>query len=192
MGVSRHPDAAVEALARGAGVIGLDLSGDAISRFGVYLNTLLHWRARLSLTGASTASVVVGRHVLDSLQVVRLIESGARVADLGSGAGFPGIPVAIMCPRSAVSLIEARRKRANFLREVVRSTDLRNVEVIEGRAEALAPRCHGSFRIVASRAVWSLSEFLSIASPLLEIGGLAIAMKGPKGIGDSAGIGEDW
>src|SRR6266849_3926428 len=92
MGVSRE---AVAALAQGAHGVGIDLSGKALSRFEIYLKTLLQWRERLSLTSAATAGALVSRHVLDSLSLMQFIRPGERVGDLGSGAGFPGIPVAI-------------------------------------------------------------------------------------------------
>lgn len=174
------PAAPVAALVRGAAVLGIALSNTAISRFQLYIETLLLWRSRLSLTTASTPEEIVASHILDSLSIYRFIEPGMRVADLGSGAGFPGIPLAIACERAQVSLVESRRKKANFLREVVRSCELGNAEVVEERAEHVVDRCAGRWNVVASRAVWPLRDFLVLSEPLLTHGGLAIAMKGPS------------
>ena len=174
------PDTGGE-LTRGALELGIRLSSEQRAAFDTYVETLLFWASRLSLTGAGTAAEVVRRHILDSLSVARYAEPGRRLADLGSGAGFPGVPLAITCPRAAVVLIESRRKRANFLREATRRCGLSNVEVLEERAEEVAARHPGSFDLVVSRAVWPLVGFLRLCRLLLRPGGLAVAMKGAKG-----------
>jgi 16S rRNA (guanine527-N7)-methyltransferase len=171
-------------LARGALGLGIRLSGDQRAAFKIYLETLLLWASRLSLTGTKTAREIVRRHILDSLWVARYVQPGSKLADLGSGAGFPGVPLAITCPGTAVVLIESRRKRANFLREAARRCGLHNVEVLEERAEELAARQPGSFDLVVSRAVWPVADFLRLCVPLLRPAGLAVAMKSPKGCGD--------
>jgi len=162
-----------------AGRLGIDLPPLVLGRFGTYIETLLLWRSRLSLTTAATAEVIVRHHVIDSLHLARFIHPRERVADVGSGAGFPGMVLAIACPEASFTLIESRRKRANFLREVARTAQLDNVEVSEGRAEALAGTA--PFGIVTSRALGRVRDFLAMAAPLLRSGGIAIAMKGPKG-----------
>ena len=176
---------ALAELAAEAKAIGLVLPVQALRQFEVYLGTLLIWRARVSLTAAASPADIVRFHILDALRVARYIEPGYRVADLGSGAGFPGIPLAIVCPGAKLVLVESRRKRANFLREVVRGARLENVEVMEDRAEALATQRGGQFDVVVSRAVWQLAEFLDIGATLLRPGGLAIAMKGPKALAEA-------
>jgi 16S rRNA (guanine527-N7)-methyltransferase len=177
----RTRTARVGELVSGAGALGIVLSDTAVSRFHVYIETLLLWRTRLSLTTASTPEEIVRSHILDSLPLCRFVEPGMRVADLGSGTGFPGIPVAIVCERAQVSLVESRRKKANFLREAVRTCDLENADVIEERVEHLADHRMRGWDIVVSRAVWRLRDFLVLAERLLPQGGLAIAMKGRKG-----------
>ena len=172
--------AAIAELAHEASALGVALSDVAITRFQDYIDTLLLWRARLSLTTAATPQDIVRDHILDSLVLCRFIRPEMRVADLGSGAGFPGIPVAIACDRAYISLVESRRKKANFLREVVRSAQLANAEIIEERAERLADNVTRPWDLVVSRAVWTVADFLAISERLLARGGLAIAMKGPK------------
>lgn len=171
---------ATRQLARGALEFGVELSAEQLSTFAVYIDTLLFWARRLSLTGATTAAQVVSGHILDCLPLVRFVRAGWRVADLGSGAGFPGVPLAIVRPDAAQVLIESRRKRANFLREVVRRCGLVNAEVLEERAEAVARQRAESFDLVVSRAVWGMAEFLGLCRLLVRPGGLAIAMKGPR------------
>lgn len=180
-GVERRATAAIAELIRAAAGIGLPLSETAIARFQVYIDTLLLWRSRLSLTAAATPDEIVQAHILDSLMLCRFIEPGMHVADLGSGAGFPGIPLAIACDRARVSLVESRRKKASFLSEVARAAGLANVEVIEERAERLAEHGVQRWDVVVSRAVWALTDFLDLSEKLVVRGGLVIAMKGPKG-----------
>ena len=172
--------APIAELVRESAALGVTLSDAAITRFQTYIDTLLLWRTRLSLTTAATAQQVVREHILDSLALCRFIQRGMRVADLGSGAGFPGVPLAIACDSARVSLVESRRKKANFLREVVRSAMLANVEIIEERAERLVGDVTKPWDLVVSRAVWALTDFLAVSERLLVRGGLAIAMKGPK------------
>lgn len=159
--------------------LGVSFDAATLERLHIYVDTLLLWNARLSLTGARTARSILLDHVLDSLHVCQHIRAGAGLADLGSGAGFPGLPIAIVRPDARVVLVESRRKRANFLREVVRRASLVNVEVTEIRAEILEQSGYGGFDAVTSRALSSIEQFLGLAAPLLKPGGLAIAMKGP-------------
>ncbi|HVO27232.1 MAG TPA: 16S rRNA (guanine(527)-N(7))-methyltransferase RsmG [Candidatus Margulisiibacteriota bacterium] len=181
------PAAAVDDLIHGAAALGIALSDTAVCRFQAYVDTLLLWRTRISLTAASTAGAIVRSHILDSLPLGRFIQPGTRIADLGSGAGFPGIPLAIVCAGAQVSLVESRRKRASFLREAVRTCELANAEVIEERAEHLADRGAGPWDVVVSRAVWQLRDFLVLAERLVAPGGLAIAMRGgTRGAADPA------
>jgi 16S rRNA (guanine527-N7)-methyltransferase len=178
------PDALTE-LARAAHTVNVPLSAAAIGGFQRYVEILLFWRKRLSLTAAASPLAIVQRHVADSLSVIRFIRAGDRIADLGSGAGFPGVPVAIVCPYASVFLIEAKRRKASFLREVARAVALHNVRVIEARAEQLPNELLATFDIVVSRAVWRVTQFLDISKGLLKDQGLAISMKGPKGRSES-------
>jgi 16S rRNA (guanine527-N7)-methyltransferase len=184
---SRVASAAADELARGALELGIRLSIEQRAIFDIYLETLIFWASRLSLTGARTAGEIVRRHILDSLSVTRYVQPGFKLADLGSGAGFPGVPLAVACPHATVVLIESRRKRANFLREAVRRCGLSNVDVLEERAEEVAARRPGSFDLVVSRAVWPVADFLRLCRVLLRPAGLAVAMKGPKAHGEIAG-----
>lgn len=176
--------AATSTLIQGALRFGVELTDAQLAKFDAYIATLLFWRARLSLTGATTDVVIVRDHILDSLAVAHYVVAGSRTGDLGSGAGFPGVPLAIVRPQASVTLVESRRKRANFLREVVRRCNLTNADVMEARAENLPLQIAGTFDVVVSRAVWTVADFLKIAAGLLRSGGLAIAMKGPRAVAD--------
>jgi 16S rRNA (guanine527-N7)-methyltransferase len=161
--------------------IPVTLSESALAHCRSYVETLLLWRQRLSLTSAKTAASVVLNHLLDSLHVVPFIKPGTRVADIGSGAGFPGVPLAIVCTEARFVLIESRRKKANFLREVARQTRLSNVVVMENRVEDLLDGLRASFDVVVSRAVGPVPDLLALSAVLLRRDGLVVAMKGPKG-----------
>jgi 16S rRNA (guanine527-N7)-methyltransferase len=175
---------AIRELAEAARANGLTLSAAAIGQFETYIETLLLWRTRLSLTTAATVQSIVRNHIADSLFVAPLVKSGFRVADLGSGAGFPGVPLSIACPGASIVLVEARRKKANFLREVLRKTGIANAQVVEARAESLAEHHGGTYDLVVSRAVWRVADFLGICDALLRPEGAAVAMKGPRGLAE--------
>lgn len=166
--------------------VGIPLTAECRAQCAAYLETLLLWRQSVSLTTAATPVAIVRDHVVDSLTMARFARPGMRIADVGSGAGFPGVPVAIVCPAVRMALIEPRRKRANFLRDVVRRAGLINVEVFEARVEAHVATRARSYDLVVSRAFGALGEFLHLVAPLLDSGGLAVAMKGPRGEAEAA------
>jgi len=171
-------------LVRAASVADIAVTPAALDGFAKYIKTLLLWRSRLSLTGAGTASAIIEYHIADAFPLIRFIDKNDRVADLGSGAGFPGVPLAILRPDAHFDLVESRRKRANFLREVVRVTAIRNVTILEDRAEAVARRTPREFDVVVSRAVWRGPQFLNLSRDLLRSGGVAIAMKSVQKMAD--------
>jgi 16S rRNA (guanine527-N7)-methyltransferase len=149
------------------------LDARQMQRVRVYLEMLLLWRRRISLIATSDPLLVVENHILDSLHLAPYVSDRQRLADIGSGAGLPGVPLAIAVPHLKVVLVESRRKRTSFLRAVRRQVDLPNVEVLEGRAEGLTEK----FDVVVSRALGPVGAFLDLAQALLPAGGLAVAMK---------------
>jgi 16S rRNA (guanine527-N7)-methyltransferase len=169
-------------LTEGAGLLGLELSDADLARFSIYVEEVQRWSQTTDLVSQADPETVIRKHVLDSLAVASLLPSDGRLLDLGSGAGFPGVVLAIIRPSQEVVLLEARRKRVSFLKEVVRRTKTMNVKVCEGRAETLAAKesLRGSFRVVITRATWSLKDFLRLASSFVADGGIALAMKGPR------------
>jgi 16S rRNA (guanine527-N7)-methyltransferase len=160
---------------------GVRLSDVQIATLEQFLDILLQWRRRLALVSQTTAVEVVDKHIDDSLAVASMAPAEGRVVDLGSGAGFPGLVLAIACSGLRVRLVESQRRKASFLHEVVRAARLPNAEVVEARAEELPARggWAGSAELVVSRAVWPTEEFFSLALPLLAPGGAAVAMKTP-------------
>lgn len=131
----------------------------------------------LGLLGPRELDKLWSRHILNSAVVSELLKTGDRVADVGSGAGLPGIPMAIARPDCQFVLIEPMERRANWLLEVIEQLQLKNVSVLRARAEE-APR--QSFEVVTARAVAALDKLLRLCVPLLRPGGAVIALKGSR------------
>ena len=149
---------------------GLTLPPATLEAAGSYLESLDSWRRRTNLTGALSAAELV-EHTLESILGAGLISQRAAIVDVGSGAGFPGVPLAIARPDLRVALVEPRHKRAVFLRHVARVLPLPNVTVHEARIEDVAEK---SFDAVATRAVGALPDWLGDGS-LVHPGGALLA-----------------
>jgi len=159
----------------GARALGLELSGEQASRLLAHLDILDDWNTRMNLTAIRDRPSQVTRHLLDSLSVWPYLRGG-RVADVGSGAGFPGIPLAIVEPGRQFALIESTGKKCRFLEHVRDALGLANVAVVQARAEAYKPAAR--FDTVLARAVGPISELVRLAGPLVVGGGRLLAMKG--------------
>ena len=169
-------------LLKGADFLNLSLSQVTLSILNLYLVELQRWALVFNLVGQHDTTTVIQRHILDSLAISHLLPSRGSFVDLGSGAGFPGFILAALEPGREYVLVEARRKRANFLREVARSTGIKNIIVREGRTESLSKQngLVSEFDVVTTRATWSTSQFLEFSSPFLKGDGIALAMQGPR------------
>jgi 16S rRNA (guanine527-N7)-methyltransferase len=151
--------------------------GSQIGLARQYAQKLANDSDELGLLGPRELDKIWSRHILNSAVVAELIKPGDLVADVGSGAGLPGIPMAIAAPESNFVLIEPMERRASWLQEVVGELDLENVEVIRARAEEIEG---GEFDVVTARAVAALDKLLRLTVPLLKPGGRVIALKGSK------------
>lgn len=171
----------VDATAGDRAVVQLD--AEQLDKLKKYLELLLLWRGRIALISTADPVRLVEHHILDSLHVATHIPEAARVADIGSGAGLPGIPLAVARPRAVFTLVESRRRKANFLREARRLAGLQNVQIVEARAEHSLPA--QSFDVIVSRALGRVDEFLEHGGRLLVAGGIAVAMRGPDGDRDA-------
>ncbi|HEV3010498.1 MAG TPA: 16S rRNA (guanine(527)-N(7))-methyltransferase RsmG [Burkholderiales bacterium] len=169
------------ALDRGLGELGLELGPAARDRLLDYVALLVKWNRTYNLTAIRDPLAMVTHHLLDSLSVLPhlpLAAARARIADAGSGAGLPGIPIAIARPRWHVSLAESSQKKAAFLRQAAIELALDNIEVHEGRVEAWRPQ--PLFDLVISRAFAALADFIDACRHLVVAGGTLAAMKGAK------------
>ncbi|MFT3755375.1 MAG: 16S rRNA (guanine(527)-N(7))-methyltransferase RsmG [Pseudoxanthomonas sp.] len=163
-----------EQLHRGLIAVGLD--ADALSlRLLDYLALLAKWNATYNLTAIRDPRQMVTMHLLDSLAMHAYSEEGT-LADLGTGPGLPGIPLAIAKPGLRVTLVESNGKKARFLREAVRQLGLSNARVAESRAEALNEPA--SYDLLTARALATLAGIIEVGGHLLKPGGCLLAMKG--------------
>ena len=172
----------ITTLSEGAALIGIRLGKAELDRFATYHREILLWNRRINLISERSAQEIVIRHFLDSLTTAQFLErpTGALI-DLGSGGGFPGIPLRIALPGLHLSLVEASRKKISFLSHVVRTLCLDRVQVINGRVEELTAgdAMAGRFDTLISRAAFKLPDLIRTASFFLNPGGQLIAMKGP-------------
>ncbi len=182
-----HPAPPAERLADGLAGLQLELPEGAQEKLLAYLDLLAHWNRAYNLTAVRDRGEMIPRHLLDSLAVLPFVR-GESLADIGSGAGLPGIPLAIARPRLAVTLIESNGKKARFLREAVRALPLPNVAVEQVRVQDAA----GSFDTVTARAFSSLADMLAWGGHLLADDGRWLALKGRRDQEEIAGIPDDF
>jgi 16S rRNA (guanine527-N7)-methyltransferase len=166
-------------LAEGAAALGLELAPAVLGRFQVYLEELKLWNAKINLTALKTDRDIVIKHFLDSLAVLPWLDAAPSLVDLGSGAGFPGLVLKLIQPPMALTLVEARQKKAAFLEYLASRLRLAGVEVAQIHlTPAQARQWEPKVAAVVSRAAFFLPRFLELAAPLLVPGGLALALKG--------------
>ncbi len=151
--------------------------GDQIDQARSFAQTLAGDSDELGLLGPRELGKLWSRHILNSAVVAELVRPGDKVADVGSGAGLPGIPMAIARPDSEFVLIEPMERRSTWMLEVVEDLGLKNVRVLRSRAEDVTEQ---DFDIVTARAVAALDKLLKMCVPLLKPGGALIALKGSK------------
>ncbi|HDZ78574.1 MAG TPA: 16S rRNA (guanine(527)-N(7))-methyltransferase RsmG [Gammaproteobacteria bacterium] len=162
-------------LAEGVDGIGLEVDDQGRSQILGYLSLLKRWNRVYNLTTVKSDTDFVTRHLLDSLSIVPYLH-GRKIIDIGSGAGLPGIPVALACPDKEVTLLDSNAKRCRFLRQVQAQLKLHNVSIVQQRAEKYHP--HEKFDSLLSRAFSSLSSFIACSGHLIADGGQLLAMKG--------------
>lgn len=162
-------------LAEGVATLGLSLPAPTQQRLLDYLALLKKWNQVYNLTAVREPSEMVGQHLLDSLAVVPHIFADT-ILDVGSGAGLPGIPLALALPRSQVTLLDSNQKKAAFLRQAVIELGIGNVSVECARVETWRPAYR--FDLVISRALSDLAEFVTLAGHLVAADGVLAAMKG--------------
>jgi 16S rRNA (guanine527-N7)-methyltransferase len=159
---------------------GVELSNEQLEQFAKLADFLLETNKVINLTAIRDTKGVYMKHFLDSLTLLKAIPDGAKyIADIGSGAGFPGVPLAIARPDMQVTMIESIGKKVNFIKSCLELLKLPNANVVNERAEKLAndKRFKGEFDVVTARAVTSLPELIQICMPLVKNSGVMIAMK---------------
>lgn len=158
------------------------LDQNKLGKFNKYKNLLLEWNEKINLTAIKGSHEIDIKHFEDSLTISKYIKDGDKVADVGTGAGFPGIPNKIVNESISLCLIDSLNKRINFLNEVVKELELTNVETIHARAEEVGKneKYRDSFDVVTARAVTKIKVLAEYLLPLVKVGGLGIMMKGPN------------
>ncbi|OGS19755.1 MAG: 16S rRNA (guanine(527)-N(7))-methyltransferase RsmG [Elusimicrobia bacterium RIFOXYA2_FULL_50_26] len=164
--------------------LGVTLDEEALRRFETFARALIEWNAKMNLVSVRSAEEILWRHFADSLACVRLIEkcvpsASLSIADIGSGAGLPGLPVKIARPAWRLTLIESITKKCSFIEHARETLGLEGIEIINNRVENVAQDkgFRGRFDAVLSRAVTKLSPNLELALPLLRSGGHALIFK---------------
>jgi len=147
-----------------------------VSQFGSYLDLLVKWNQKINLTSEKSSQDILLRHIFDSLQYAAFISSQDEIVDIGSGAGFPGIPLKIIYPELVTTLIESQRKRCSFLETVISQLGLTAIKVINDRAEKTSPK--RLVEAVILRGVSDIKSCLELATPFLGEGGKVILKKG--------------
>lgn len=165
--------------------LGIDLPAEVLDRLAQFLHGLLEANERFNLTGIPDSDEAWRRHVVDSLTVLPGLEellAGARVIDVGSGGGLPGMPIAIARPELSVTLLEATGKKARFLEQCAAAMPLANVAVVNARAETAGrDQAHRQqYDTAVCRAVGPMRQLLEYTLPLVKMGGRVLAMKGPN------------
>lgn len=153
---------------------------EQLQKFYQYMNLLIEWNEKINLTAIVEPKEIILKHFIDSLTIIKYIEHDKTVIDIGTGAGFPGIPIKIVRPDLKVTLLDSLNKRINFLNEVIKSLELENISVVHARIEEYAKNKHyrENYDIATSRAVANLTTLSEYMLPMVKVKGMAICMKG--------------
>lgn len=162
--------------------ISIKLTQIDVELFYKYTDLLIEWNKKINLTAITDIKDIITKHFVDSLTINKYIEENKLVIDIGTGAGFPGIPLKILNKNNHFILVDSLNKRINFLEEVKRQLNLNNLELIHARAEDLAKKIEYREQsdIVVSRAVANLSTLAEYMLPFVKLNGICICMKGPN------------
>ena len=159
--------------------LGVRFSVKQIEQFFEYMNLLIEWNEKMNLTAITEPDEIILKHFIDSITILKELEDGSKLVDVGTGAGFPGIPLSIMNPTLKITLVDSLNKRLIFLQEVVNKLKLENIEIVHARAEEFGQnkKYREQFDISTSRAVANLATLSEYLIPLVKIGGKVISMK---------------
>lgn len=158
--------------------IGVHLTDKQIMQFHEYYNMLIMWNEKINLTSIVNEDDVYLKHFFDSISIYKIIKlDNQSLCDIGTGAGFPGIPLKIVFPNLKLTLVDSLGKRCMFLKEVVDRLNLDNVDIVSERAEIFTNNNREKFDVVTARAVAKLSQLLEISGASVKINGYFIAMK---------------
>lgn len=153
-----------------------------INQLYTYMELLLEWNQKVNLTAITEPKEIILKHFIDSMTITKYIERNTKLIDIGTGAGFPGIPIKILREDIEVTLLDSLNKRIHFLKEVIEQLKLKKIEAIHSRAEDFGKnkKYRETFDYATSRAVANLSTLAEYLLPLVTLDGYCISMKGPN------------
>jgi 16S rRNA (guanine527-N7)-methyltransferase len=158
--------------------VGVSLTTSKLELFWLYLQQLLEWNKTFSLTGIRNPDDTIIKNFIDSLTPLPYLDCSGRLLDIGSGAGFPSMPLKIACPELEVQLVEASRKKVSFIKHLIRTLGLKGVSVLHSRVEEME-QPERPFHTIISRAFRRPAPLLHLVSPLMESSTTLVAMLGP-------------
>ena len=160
----------------------MNIDEEKAIKFEKYKDLLLEWNEKINLTAITEEDEIILKHFIDSCSILKYIENNQKIIDVGTGAGFPGIPIKIMNESLDITLVDSLNKRVNFLNEVIKELELKNIEAIHSRAEDIGKddKYREKYDIATSRAVANLSTLLEYLMPFVKVNGMCICMKGPN------------
>lgn len=158
------------------------LTDEMLQQFEDYMKLLLEWNEKINLTAITNEDDIILKHFVDSLTILRYIEKDKSIVDIGTGAGFPGVPVKITREDINVTLVDSLNKRILFLKDIIEKLNLKKIETLHYRAEEFGQnkKYREGFDIATSRAVANLSILAEYLLPLVKVGGICICMKGSE------------
>lgn len=160
--------------------IGILLQEEQINQFYTYMELLLEWNKKINLTAIINPEEIILKHFIDSMTIAKYIKENKKLIDVGTGAGFPGIPLKIIREDIEITLLDSLNKRVNFLNEVIEQLKLKKITAIHSRAEELGKnkKYRENFDYATSRAVANLSTLAEYLMPFVKLNGACISMKG--------------
>lgn len=166
-------------LLKKAKMLGIEVNENQIEMFYNYMNLLIEWNEKMNLTAIIEPKEIILKHFIDSITIKKYLKENDEVLDIGTGAGFPGIPLKIVEENSKITLLDSLNKRITFLQEVINKLNLKDIRGIHGRAEEFVKQKgeREKYDIVTSRAVARLNVLLEYMLPFTKIGGSCICMK---------------
>ena len=168
-----------EEMSKKSKILGVRFSVEQIEQFYKYMNLLIEWNEKMNLTAITEPKEIILKHFIDSITILKYIDDNSKLVDVGTGAGFPGVPLSIMNPTLKITLVDSLNKRLIFLQEVVKELNLKNIEIVHARAEEFGQNKNyrEKFDKSVSRAVANLATLSEYLVPLVKIGGKIISMK---------------
>ena len=161
--------------------INVDLEPEQIEQFYTYMQELIEWNNKINLTAIIEPEEIIKKHFIDCLSIIKYIKDDNKIIDVGTGAGFPGIPIKIANKSLNITLLDSLNKRISFLNEIITKLKLSNIETVHARAEEyVANGKREKYDIAVSRAVANLPTLLEYLMPYVKVNGICICMKGPK------------